>query len=73
MANLDGYYRLNSFMEINQMDDSNQRVKNRGTICTGAIYIAHKLCGKELNLVEDSAYKVRQSSENLIKYLWSFY
>ena len=73
MANLDGYYRLNSFMEINQMDDSNQRVKNRGTICTGAIYIAHKLCGKELNLVEASADKVRQASENLLKYLWSFY
>ena len=73
MANMNGYYRLNSFMEINQLDDSNQRVKNRGTICTGAVYIAHKLCGKELNLVKASADEVKQASENLRKYLWDFY
>ncbi|MFX1385438.1 MAG: hypothetical protein ACFFBP_23720, partial [Promethearchaeota archaeon] len=70
MANLDGYYRLNSYVEINQQDDSTLRMKSRGTICSGAVYFAHKFCGKKMNLVKIPEDKVKQGVKNIYKYLW---
>lgn len=71
MAEIDGYYRLSSLIELNQQDDSNQRIKNRGTSCSGAIYFAHKFCGKELNLAEISNDKIKKMAENVCSYLWT--
>lgn len=71
MANLDGFYRLNAYVNINQQDDSNQRINNKGTICSGAIYFAHKFCGKEMNLVEIPTEKIKEGAENIYKYLWT--
>ncbi|MFX1274169.1 MAG: hypothetical protein ACFFBP_00805 [Promethearchaeota archaeon] len=71
MADLDGYYRLNSYMHLDQQDNSNQRRLGRGTACTAAIYFAHKFCGKEMNLAEISAEMVKKASKNLYNYLWT--
>lgn len=73
MANFDGYYRLNSFVEIDQLADSNQRENKSGTICTGAVYLAHKRCGKELNLIKVTAEEVKQALKNFFNYLWKLY
>jgi len=71
MAQIDGYYRISSLIELNQQDDSIQRQKNRGTMCSGAIYFAHKFCGKEMNLAEISVDKIKQAAESLYNYLWT--
>ena len=71
MAEIDGYYRLSSLINLNQQDDSNQRKKNRGTSCSGAIYFAHKFCGKEMNLAEISTDKIKKMAENVRNYLWT--
>ena len=69
MANLDGYYRLSSYISLNQ-DDSITRAPRKGTMCSGAIYFAHKLCGKEMNLAKFSEDKVKQAAQNVYNYLW---
>jgi hypothetical protein len=71
MAEIDGYYRLCSLITLNQQDDSNQRKKYRGTSCSGAIYFAHKFCGKEMNLAEISKYNIKKMAENVCNYLWT--
>lgn len=45
MEFLTGYYRVQSYSDINQLDDSNVQQAGKGNMCSGTIWHAHKFAG----------------------------
>ncbi len=68
MANMDGYYKLNACVNILQYEETNKRKIGKGTIGSGAVYFAHKFCGKEMNLAELTKEQLRRAADNVVLY-----
>ncbi|MBD3255188.1 MAG: hypothetical protein GF383_08845 [Candidatus Lokiarchaeota archaeon] len=70
MIELDGYYRLNAFINIFQQEDTSLRIHSKGTHCSGAIYFAHKFCGREMKLAKIPKQQVKEAALSMYEYLW---
>ncbi|MCP4132748.1 MAG: hypothetical protein GY754_17415 [bacterium] len=50
MIFLQGYYRVNAYVDMMQLDDVDYLIKGRGNHCSGTIWYAHYFTGKTMNV-----------------------
>jgi hypothetical protein len=70
-SDMEGYYRVYSYSDINQMPDSPNKVKGKGNMCSGSVYLAHKYSNNPLRGPQTYSSSVRRrAAYSLYSYLY---